>query len=215
MFPRLLKTTRAAAASLRTQHSYSTRSSATIFSHSSSLTTKRVSRPVFAAHNNLRSKYFSAEAATEELALPPAAGEAAPLDPAVEKVVDEVMKLNILQISQLTKELKERLGLPDVPMGMPMGGMPMMAASPGGDAGGAAAEPVVEKTEFDVKLTGYDDKSKIKVIKEVRALTGLGLKEAKAAVEAVPNVLTEGLKKEEADEWVEKLKAVGGQVELE
>ena len=80
---------------------------------------------------------------------------------------------------------------------------------------GEAAEPVAEKTEFDVKLTGFDDKSKIKVIKEVRALTGLGLKEAKAAVEAVPNVLTQGLKKEEATEWIEKIKAVGGHAELE
>ena len=64
-------------------------------------------------------------------------------------------------------------------------------------------------------MTGFDDKSKIKVIKEVRSLTGLGLKEAKAAVDAVPNVLTQGLKKEEAEEWMEKIKAVGGHCELE
>lgn len=88
----------------------------------------------------------------------------------------------------------------------------------GGGAGGAApaAEEVKEeKTAFDVKLASFDAKSKIKVIKEVRAITGLGLKEAKELVEGAPSTLKKDVKKEEADELVEKLKAVGAVVELE
>ena len=87
-------------------------------------------------------------------------------------------------------------------------------------AGGAAApaedaEPAEEKTAFDVKLTSFDASSKINVIKEVRAITGLGLKEAKEFVEGAPKVIKEGLKKEECEEIQEKLKAVGGVVEIE
>ena len=114
----------------------------------------------------------------------------------------------------MTTELKIRLNLPDVAPQMMMGG----GGGGGGAApaaGGEAAAPAEEKTDFDVKLTGFDDKAKIKVIKEVRALTGLGLKEAKAAVEAVPNTIGKGMKKEDAEAWVEKIKAVGGHVELE
>ncbi|GMF26291.1 unnamed protein product [Phytophthora fragariaefolia] len=88
----------------------------------------------------------------------------------------------------------------------------------GGAAGGAAPaaeEAKEEKTAFNVKLASFDAKSKIKVIKEVRAITGLGLKEAKELVEGAPSTLKKDVKKEEADELVEKLKAVGAVVELE
>lgn len=88
----------------------------------------------------------------------------------------------------------------------------------GGAAGGAAPaaeEAKEEKTAFDVKLASFDAKSKIKVIKEVRAITGLGLKEAKDLVEGAPSTLKKDVKKEEADELIEKLKAVGAVVELE
>ena len=96
--------------------------------------------------------------------------------------------------------------------------MPDQAVMMGaGAAAGAAVEeePKEEKTVFDVKLASFDAKSKIKIIKEVRAITGLGLKEAKALVEAAPSVLKKEVKKEEADELVEKLKEIGGVVELE
>ena len=71
-----------------------------------------------------------------------------------------------------------------------------------------------EKSLFDIKLTGFDAKSKIKVIKEVRAITGLGLKEAKELVEGAPKVVKKDMKREEADKLAEKIKSVGGEVEV-
>ena len=87
----------------------------------------------------------------------------------------------------------------------------------GGSKGGAeaVAEKKEEKTAFDVMLKSIDPKAKIKVIKEVRAITGLGLKEAKELVEKAPCVVKDGIKKEEAEQIMEKLKAVGAEVELE
>jgi len=90
----------------------------------------------------------------------------------------------------------------------------------GGGGGGGGAAPVQEeakeeKTSFDVKLASYDAKSKIKVIKEVRAITGLGLKEAKELVEGAPSVLKKDLKKEEAEALIAKLTEVGAVGELE
>ena len=90
-----------------------------------------------------------------------------------------------------------------------------MGGGASGGAAPAAEEAKEEKTAFDVKLASFDAKSKIKVIKEVRAITGLGLKEAKELVEGAPSTVKKGVKKEEADELVEKLKAVGAVVELE
>lgn len=98
---------------------------------------------------------------------------------------------------------------------MPMG-MPMAAGAGAGGAPGAAAEAEAaeEQTAFTVKLKGFDAKSKVKVIKEVRALAKLGLKEAKALVESAPADVLKDLKKEEAEKIVEKIKAVGGDVEI-
>lgn len=84
----------------------------------------------------------------------------------------------------------------------------------GGDDAPAAAEAVEEKTIFDIKLTGFDAKNKIKVIKEVRALTNLGLKEAKELVEGVPATLKKNVKKEEAEELKAKLAELGAQVDI-
>ncbi|KAL4858339.1 Insulin-degrading enzyme-like 1 [Chlorella vulgaris] len=123
-------------------------------------------------------------------------------DPTVLALADQIITLNLLQVADLTEILKQRLGIQAPMMGMPMhmmgGGMP---AAGGGAAAEAPAEaaPVEEKTEFSLKLEGYEAASKIKVIKEVRAMTGLGLKEAKELVEGAPKVVKEGLKKEEAE----------------
>ena len=135
------------------------------------------------------------------------------------RLADEIVGLTLLEVSDLSSILKKRLGLPD----MPIGGMPMMMpagmmAAPG--AVGAAAAPVAEapkeeKTAFDVKIEGFDASAKLKVIKEVRVLTGLGLKEAKDFVEKLPVTVKKGVSKEEADAAVEKLKAVGAQVVAE
>ncbi|KDO19560.1 hypothetical protein SPRG_15198 [Saprolegnia parasitica CBS 223.65] len=95
--------------------------------------------------------------------------------------------------------------------------IPEMGFAAGGGGGGAAAVEEVkeEKTSFDVKLVSFDAKNKIKVIKEVRAITGLGLKEAKELVEGVPAVLKKDLKKAEADELLAKIAEMGGVGELE
>ncbi|GMH58588.1 hypothetical protein TrLO_g10906 [Triparma laevis f. longispina] len=123
---------------------------------------------------------------------------------------DQMLELNILELTSLTSLFQEKTGITD----------DMLAVSSGGGGGGGPAVAVEEEVKeekviFDVKLTGFDAKSKIKVIKEVRTITGLGLKEAKEMVEGAPKTIKKDVKKEEADELVEKLKAAGGEAELE
>ena len=119
------------------------------------------------------------------------------------KIVDELSKLTILEASELAKMLEEKWGVTAA-------AAVAVAAGPGG---GAAAAPVEEKTEFNVILAAVGDK-KIEVIKEVRALTGLGLKEAKDLVEGAPKPVKEGVNKEEADKIKATLEKVGAKVEL-
>jgi len=116
-------------------------------------------------------------------------------------VVEFISNMSVLELSELVKELEEKFG---VSAAAPVA---MMAAGPG-DAGAAAAE---EQTEFDVILEAAGDK-KIGVIKEVRAITGLGLKEAKALVDEAPKPVKEGIVKEEAEKIKEQLEAAGAQV---
>ena len=119
---------------------------------------------------------------------------------AKEDVVSFIDNMTVLEMSEFVKELEEKYG---VTAAAPM---VAVAAAPGA----VAAE---EKTEFDVVLAAVGDK-KIQVIKEVRAITGLGLKDAKDLVEAAPKPIKEGVKKEEADEIKQKIEAVGGTVEV-
>lgn len=119
-------------------------------------------------------------------------------------VIDFIANMTVLELSEMVKELEEKFG---VSAAAPVA---MMAAGPGGDAGAAAAE---EKTEFDVVLIAPGDK-KIGVIKEVRAITGLGLKEAKALVDEAPKPVKEGVAKEEAEQIKTQLEEAGAQVEL-
>ena len=121
---------------------------------------------------------------------------------AKEDVVSFIDNMTVLEMSQFVKELEEKYGVTAAVASV------AAAAAPG--AGAAAAE---EKTEFDVVLTAAGDK-KIQVIKEVRAITGLGLKDAKDLVEAAPKPIKEGVKKEEADEIKQKIEAAGGAVEV-
>ena len=125
----------------------------------------------------------------------------------LDALVEELGKLTILEAAELAKKLEEEWG---VSAAAPAAGMMMMAGAAGGDAGGAAAE---EKTEFDVILKSAGDK-KINVIKEVRAITGLGLKEAKDLVEGAPKPVKEGAPKDEAEEIKKKLEEAGAEVEL-
>ena len=121
-----------------------------------------------------------------------------------EDVIEFIANMSVLELSELIKELEEKFG---VSAAAPVA---VAAAGPAGDGGGAAAE---EKTEFDVILAGAGDQ-KIKVIKEVRAITSLGLKEAKELVEGAPQPVKEGVTKEEAEEIKAKIEGVGGSVEI-
>ena len=130
----------------------------------------------------------------------------------VATLCDEVCKLNVLELAEFLALFKERAGLKDEDM--QMAAPVAMAAAP--VAAAVEEAPVVEEREFwDVKLTGFDDKAKIKVIKEVRAITGLGLKEAKEVVEGVPSVIKKEVSKDEANDLIAKLSDLGAQAELE
>lgn len=125
----------------------------------------------------------------------------------IQKIAEEISTLTLLEARDLVKVLEEKLG---VKAAAPMA----VAAIPAVGAGaGAEAAPKEEKTEFDVILTGFGDK-KIQVIKVVRELTGLGLKEAKDLVEGVPKPVKEGVTKEEALAMKKKLEESGGTVEV-
>ena len=128
------------------------------------------------------------------------------LSPKLEELAKAIENLTALELSDLVKGLEDRLGIQAADP-MPAG---MMMAGPA--AGGAAAK-VEEKTTFDVVLKEAGA-NKISVIKEVRAVTNLGLKEAKDLVEAAPKTVKEGLPKEEAEELKKKLEAAGAKVEL-
>jgi large subunit ribosomal protein L7/L12 len=121
-----------------------------------------------------------------------------------EDVIEFISSMSVLELSELIKEMEDKFG---VSAAAPMA---MMAAGPADGGAGAAAE---EKTEFDVVLTAHGDK-KIQVIKEVRAITSLGLKDAKELVESAPKAIKEGVDKEEAEKLKEQLEAAGAQVEL-
>lgn len=117
-------------------------------------------------------------------------------------IVDEVAALSVLELAELVKEVEDRFGVSAA-------AAVAVAAPVAGEA--AAAE---EKTEFDVVLEGFDAAAKIKVIKAVRELTGLGLAEAKAAVEGAPKAIKEGVSKDDAEAAKAKLEEAGGKVAL-
>ena len=123
----------------------------------------------------------------------------------LEKIAEELSGLTVLEASELTKILEEKWGVSAAAPAMAMAAVP----AAGGDAGGAAAE----KTEFNVTLKAAGSQ-KIAVIKEVRAITGLGLAEAKGLVDGAPKVVKEGVPKAEAEEMQKKLEAAGATVEL-
>ncbi|MCS6839237.1 MAG: 50S ribosomal protein L7/L12 [Roseiflexaceae bacterium] len=134
----------------------------------------------------------------------------------VEAVIASIEALNVLELVELKKELEARWGVTAAAPVMPMGGMvmPAAAAAPAGGDGAAAAAPAVEeKTEFDVILSAVGP-NKIQVIKAVRELTNLGLKEAKDLVESAPKPVKEGVSKEEAEAAKAKLVEAGATVEI-
>ncbi|MEM9198656.1 MAG: 50S ribosomal protein L7/L12 [Pseudomonadota bacterium] len=127
----------------------------------------------------------------------------------LEKLKEDLSSLTVLEVSELAKMLEDHWGV-EAASG---GGMMMPMVMPGAPGAAAEAEPVEEKTEFDVILLAAGEK-KINVIKEVRAITGLGLKEAKDLVDAGGKAVKEAAPKEEAEEIKKKLEEAGAKVEL-
>ena len=123
----------------------------------------------------------------------------------LEQLADQLSGLTVLEAAQLSKILEEKWGV--------SAAAPVAAVAAAPVAAAAAAEPVEEQTEFDVILTAVGDK-KINVIKEVRAVTSLGLKEAKELVEAAPKTVKEAVKKEEAEQIKKKLEEAGATVQI-
>ena len=126
---------------------------------------------------------------------------------AVAEIVEKLKTLSLLEASELVKEIEETFGV----SAAATGGVVMAAPGAAAGGGGEAAE---EKTEFDVMLTEVPADKKIKVLKVVRTITGLGLKEAKGMVESAPVAVKEGISKEDAEEANKQIEEAGGKVEL-
>jgi large subunit ribosomal protein L7/L12 len=122
-----------------------------------------------------------------------------------EEILEAIASMTVLEVSELVKAMEEKFGV--------SAAAPVAVAA--GGAAPAAAAPVEEQTEFNVILKAYDDTKKIAVIKEVRAVTGLGLKEAKDLVEGAPKPLKEGVSKEDAAKIKDQVTAAGGTVEIQ
>ena len=122
-----------------------------------------------------------------------------------EDILDAIAGMTVLELSELVSAIEEKFGV--------TAAAPVAVAAAGAAGGDAGGEAAADKTEFDVVLTSAGDK-KIGVIKEVRAITGLGLKEAKALVEGAPAPVKEGVSKDEAEEIKGKIEAAGGGVEV-
>ncbi|CAG9785937.1 unnamed protein product [Diatraea saccharalis] len=152
--------------------------------------------------------------ATAPLTIPVPDGVEKPVSPRIEKIVNEITTLNLLEVSELSQVLKKRLNLPDAPV-MPIGGFAMTAAAPAAQEEEDAA-PKSVKTSFTVKMTKFDDKQKVALIKEVKGLLeGFNLVQAKKFVESVPTVVKADISKDEAEKLKEALTKVGAVIEIE
>jgi large subunit ribosomal protein L7/L12 len=124
-----------------------------------------------------------------------------------DQILEAIASMTVLEVSELVKAMEEKFGV--------SAAAPVAVAVGGAVPGGAAAAPVEEKTEFTVTLKAYDESKKIAVIKEVRAVTGLGLKEAKDLVEGAPKPIKENIPKEEAEKIKKSVTDAGGTVEVQ
>jgi large subunit ribosomal protein L7/L12 len=124
-----------------------------------------------------------------------------------EEILEAIASMTVLEVSELVKMMEEKFGV--------SAAAPVAIAAGGGAAGAAPAAAVEEKTEFNVILKAFEESKKIAVIKEVRTVTNLGLKEAKDLVEGVPKPLKENVSKEEAAKIKEAITAAGGTVEIQ
>jgi large subunit ribosomal protein L7/L12 len=124
-----------------------------------------------------------------------------------EEILEAIASMTVLEVSELVKAMEEKFGV--------SAAAPVAVAAVGAAPGGAPAAAAEEQTEFNVILKAFDDTKKIAVIKEVRAVTGLGLKEAKDLVEGAPKPLKENVSKEEAAKIKDQVTAAGGTVEVQ
>ena len=124
----------------------------------------------------------------------------------IKNMIEEIKGMTVLELNELVKALEEEFGV--------SAAAPVAVAAAPAAGGAAAAAPAEEKTEFDVILAGFDAAKKVAVIKEVRAITGLGLIEAKGIVEGAPKPIKEGIAKEEAEKIKAQLEGAGAKVEL-
>ena len=125
-----------------------------------------------------------------------------------DEILESLKSLSLLEASELVKQIEEAFGVSAA------ASAGVVMAAPGAAAGGDSAEAAEEKTEFEIVLESFEASSKIKVLKEVRNATGLGLGEAKALVEAAPKTIKEGATKEDAEALKKAIEAVGGKVTL-
>jgi large subunit ribosomal protein L7/L12 len=125
-----------------------------------------------------------------------------------DEILDSLKSLSLLEASELVKQIEEAFGVSAA------ASAGVVMAAPGAAAGGESSDAAEEKTEFDIVLESFEASSKIKVLKEVRNATGLGLGEAKALVEAAPKTIKEGATKEDAEALKKAIEAVGGKVTL-
>ncbi|MDR1127178.1 MAG: 50S ribosomal protein L7/L12 [Treponema sp.] len=123
----------------------------------------------------------------------------------IDEILETISSMTVLEVSELVKKMEEKFGV--------SAAAPVSVATVAGTA--ASAEPVEEKTEFNVLLKAFEADKKIAVIKDVRAVTGLGLKEAKDLVEGVPKLLKEGISKEDAEKIKKSVTEAGGTVEIQ
>jgi large subunit ribosomal protein L7/L12 len=123
-----------------------------------------------------------------------------------DQILEAIASMTVLEVSELVKAMEEKFGV--------SAAAPVAVAAVGAASGAAAAAPAEEQTEFTVTLKAYDDTKKIAVIKEVRAVTGLGLKEAKDLVEGAPKPIKENIPKEEAEKIKKSVTDAGGTVEI-
>ena len=124
-----------------------------------------------------------------------------------EEIIEAIASMTVLEVSELVKAMEEKFGV--------SAAAPVAIAAAGAAPGADSAAVVEEKTEFNVILKAFDETKKIAVIKEVRAVTGLGLKEAKDLVEGAPKPLKEGISKEDATKIKDQITAAGGTVEVQ
>lgn len=140
----------------------------------------------------------------------------------IKDLAEQIVALNMAEVSELVDLLKVKLKITDLPMGVPMmmaQGAPSGSASTAAAAGAQSAstekkEEKKEKTEFSLKLDSFNAADKLKVIKEIRAITGLGLKESKDLVEGAPKVVKEGVSKEDAEKFKKQIEDAGGKVSI-